>query len=282
MKEQATHVLIPDTQCKPGVPTDHLYWIGQYIVDHFAGKPNVKVVHIGDHADMPSLSSYDKGKKSMEGRRYKEDIAAANKGFNVLCFPLDRYNAKRREFKEKQWWPERHILLGNHENRITVATENDAQLEGILSLDDLNYAAHDWEVHPYLRPVFIDGIGYCHYWQNPMTGKPYGGAATQRLKTIGHTFVMGHQQILDYAVRFVKGNSQHGLIAGACYLHDEEYKGFQGNAHWRGIVILHEVRDGSFDPMFVSLDYLCRRYEGVDIKEFMMSNYNQEYMGWQE
>lgn len=268
-QEQAIHVVIPDTQCKPGSPTEHLRWIGRYIVDHFAGQPNVKIIHIGDHADMPSLSSYDKGKKSMEGRRYLEDIKAANRGFDILCKPLEDFNARRKNRKAAQWWPDRHILLGNHENRITVACENDAQLDGILSLDNLNYAEHGWTVHPYLKPFFLDGVGYAHYWSNPMTGKPFGGAAATRLKTIGHSYTMGHQQTLDYAIRFVRGQSQHGLVAGACYLHDEEYKGFQGNAHWRGIIVCHEVVDGSYDPMFISLDYLCRRYEGISLAEFM-------------
>lgn len=275
--EQATHVILPDTQCKPGVPTDHLRWIGRYIVDHFAGQQNVKIIHIGDHADMPSLSSYDRGKKSMEGRRYVEDIKAANKGFDILCKPLEDYNTRRVNRKAAQWWPERHYFIGNHSNRITVACEMDAQLEGVISLDDLNFKEHGWTVHDYLRPYFIDGVGYCHYWQNPMTGKPYGGQAATRLKTIGHTFVMGHQQTLDFAVRFVRGKAQHALIAGACYLHDEEYKGFQGNAHWRGIVVLHEVNEGSFDPMFVSLDYLCRRYEGVGVEAFLLKKYNMVY-----
>ncbi len=36
-------------------------WTGQYLVDEFGGRPNVKVIHLGDFADMPSLSSYDKG-----------------------------------------------------------------------------------------------------------------------------------------------------------------------------------------------------------------------------
>lgn len=267
--ERAIHVVIPDTQIKPGVPTEHLGWIGQYITDKFAGVPNVKIIHLGDHADMPSLSSYDKGKKAMEGRRYVEDIKAANDGFDILCQPLLTYNETRRRFKERQWWPERYIVLGNHEHRITRAAEDDAQLDGLVSLDHLNYADHGWTVVPFLKPLFLDGIGYVHYWQNPMTGNPLGGQVSTRLKTIGHSFVMGHQQLLDYALRFVRGKSQHGLVAGACYLHDEEYKGFQGNAHWRGIVVLHEVYDGSYDPMFVSLDYLCRRYEGVSIAEFM-------------
>ncbi len=263
--ERATHIVIPDTQIKPGVPTAHLRWIGQYIVDHFAGRENVKIIHLGDHADMPSLSHWDKGTKSMEGRRYAEDIIAANEGFDELCKPLATYNKGRR----KKWLPERHITLGNHEDRITRAVESEAQLEATLTLDHLNYADHGWTVHPFLKPLYLDGVAYAHYFYNPMTGNPYGGAVATRLKTIGHTFTMGHQQLLDYSLRFVAGRSQHGLVAGACYLHDEDYKGYQGNAHWRGIVICHEVQDGSYDPMFVSLDYLCRRYEGMDIAEFL-------------
>jgi hypothetical protein len=79
-----THLIIPDTQAKLGVPTDHLRWIGEYIVER---KPDV-VIHLGDHADMPSLSSYDVGKRDFEGRRYADDIeASADKAFDVLCAP---------------------------------------------------------------------------------------------------------------------------------------------------------------------------------------------------
>ena len=107
-----------------------------------------------------------------------------------------------------------------------------------------------------------------------MTGKPLGGAAATRLKTIGHSFTMGHQQTLDYTVRFLSnGQQQNGLVAGACYLHDEDYKGYQGNAHWRGVIVKHQVCDGSYDPMFVSLDYLCRRYEGRPLSQFMQPLY---------
>lgn len=260
-----SHLIIPDTQAKPGVPVDHLRWIGHYILER---RPDV-VVHLGDHADMPSLSSYDVGKRDFEGRRYADDIKAANEAFDVLNAPLDDYNAKRRIFKERQWQPRRIIILGNHEARIDRAANDDAKLHGLISTDDLNYADHGWEVYPFLQPVEIDGVWYAHYWANPMNGRPMGGAAATRLKTIGHSFVMGHQQTLDYAVRFLSsGQQQFGLVAGACYLHDEDYKGYQGNAHWRGVIVLHQVEDGAADPMFVSLDYLCRRYEGVTLDEF--------------
>ena len=266
------HVVIPDTQAKPGAPTDHLKWIGQYIVDQFHDQP-IKIIHLGDHADMPSLSSYDKGKKSMEGRRYLQDIEAANEAWQILNKPLNDFNLNRRKTRHAKWQPERHILLGNHEDRINRAVESDAQLEGVISTDDLIYAKTGWRVHPFLSPVFLDGVGYSHYWYNPMNGRPLGGTAEGRLKTLGHSFTMGHQQTYLTAIRYVNDQQQRGLIAGACYLHDEDYKGPQGNHHWRGILIKHQVNNGAYDLMEVSLDYLCRRYEGVSLDRFIAKKY---------
>lgn len=271
--QTVTHVVIPDTQAKAGVPTDHLLWIGRYIVDTFHDEP-IKIIHLGDHADMPSLSSYDKGKKAMEGRRYRIDIDAANEAWRILNQPLTDFNENRRKTKHGGWFPERHILLGNHEDRINRAVEMDAQLDGVISTDDLDYAETGWTVSPFLEVLWLDGVAYSHYFYNPMTGKPIGGTSVDaRLKTIGHSFTMGHQQTLMHGLRFVAGKSQHGLVAGACYLHNEDYKGPQGNAHWRGIVVKHEVRDGSYDPMFVSLDYLCRKYENMTLVVFMKKKY---------
>lgn len=259
------HVVIPDTQVRPGVPTEHLSWIGQYIVDKFAGRPDVKVIHVGDHADMHSLSSWNK-RMETEGLRYDEDIEAANAGFDRLNQPIRLFNARRRA--ANRWEPERHILDGNHEHRITRVIQDDPRLAGTLSLDDLNYAASGWQRHSFLDVVDLDGVWYSHYFYQPMSGRPYSGAIETRLKNVGHSFTMGHQQTLLYGLRFVGGRSQHALVAGACYLHDEDYKGPQGNAHWRGIIVCHEVRGGSYDPMFVSLDYLCRRYEGASLAEY--------------
>jgi len=268
-----THVYIPDTQAKEGVPEDHLTWIGQYIVDQFHDKP-VKIIHAGDHADMPSLSMYDVGKKVMEGRRYIIDIEAANRAWDKLNKPLKDFKAFQRANHRKIWEPELHITLGNHEDRISRAINSDAKLDEVIGLHHLNYADSGWNVHNFLDVLWLDGVAYAHYFYNPMTGKPYGGQNIEtRLKNIGHSFTMGHQQTLMYGLRFVADKSQHGLVAGACYLHDEDYKGPQGNAHWRGIIVKHQVRDGSYDPMFVSLDYLCRRYENMSLEKFMRKKY---------
>lgn len=260
------HVVIPDTQTKPDTPVAHLRWCGQYIADQFGGRPNVKIIHIGDHADMPSLSSYDrKGGKLMEGRRVVQDINAANHGWDVLNEPIENFNKGRRN----KWNPEKHFFMGNHEDRITRAINADATIDGLISLSDLKYAEYGWNVHDYLVPVCLDGVWYAHYFANPMTGRPYGGQNVEtRLKTIGHSFSMGHQQGLLWGRRETIGGGMCGLVAGSFYIHDEDYKGPQGNLHWRGIVVCHGVENGTYDPMFVSLDYLCRRYGGARLADW--------------
>jgi hypothetical protein len=262
--------VLPDTQIKPGVPTDHLRWAGQYLVDHFKGVDDVTVIHLGDHWDMPSLSSYDKGKMGMEGRRYVEDVKAGNDALAAFDKPLNDYNARKQSLSKRQWRPRKVLLRGNHEYRINRAVENDAQLDGLLSEDALE--SPGWEVYPFLQPVDIDGVVYAHYFANPMTGRPYGGMVATRLKNIGHSFTMGHQQTYDHAVRYVRGKPQIGLVAGAFYLHDEDYKGFQGNDHFRGIIVKHQVEDGAYDIMQVSIDYLCRRYEGKPVAVWLREN----------
>jgi len=250
-----SHMVIPDIQAKPGVSLEYLSWIGEYILDK---KPDV-LICIGDFADMPSLSSYDKGKKSFEGRRYKEDIKAATEAMSLLLAPIKIYNQKQAIQKGKQYKPRMVLTLGNHEERIVRVCDNSPELDGVVSYADLPY--RDWEVHDFLKPVEIDGIVYVHYLANPMTGKPYGGTALNQLAKVGKSFIVGHKQTLDIATRFtIGGIQQWGIIAGASYPHDEPYKGYQGNEHWRGILYLHRVLDGSCDPMIISLDYLKERY----------------------
>jgi hypothetical protein len=243
----AKHIIIPDTQCKPDVPLDHLTWIGRYIAE----KQCDVLIHLGDHWDMPSLSSYDRGKKAMEGRRYKRDIAAGNLGMDLLNKPM----AKMRK-------PPRKIFItGNHEDRITRAVEMDAALDGVIGWQDFNLDAWGWEVQPYLRPIEVHGVLYAHYFYNPRTGRPWSGGAATILRHVGQSFVQGHRQGLDSAVQDLPtGKRRRGIIAGSCYQHDEFYLGAQGQSHWRGLLVLHEVKAGNFDLLEVSLDYLKRRY----------------------
>ena len=249
-------MVIPDTQCKPGVPLDHLEWAGRYAAKK---KPDT-IVMIGDFADMESLSQYDVGKKSFEGRRYKADIECAHTAMDLLMAPIIAEILRLKRNKEKQWNPRFILTLGNHEDRISRAVESDPKLEGVLSLDDLQYEKYGWEVYPYLEPVVVDGVAYCHFFTSGILGKPVTSASAL-LNKRHMSAVMGHVQgrQIAYATR-ADGAQMTGLFVGGYYQHDEPYLKWQGNKHWRGIWMLHQVNDGEFDEMPVSINFLKERY----------------------
>lgn len=248
--------MLPDCQIREGDNTDFLKAIGNYIV---AKQPD-NVVCIGDFADMPSLSLYDIGKKSFEGRRYISDIEASKGAMATLLKPINDFNNRARSGHKARYTPNMVLTLGNHENRITRAVNDDAKLDGVLSIDDLQYRSFGWDVRPFLSVVIIDGVAYSHYFVTGVAGRPASSAAAQLRKT-NMSSVAGHQQGLQIATGSrADGARLTGIIAGSCYEHDEDYLGPQANKHWRGILVLHDVHEGEFDLMPVSLDYLKRRY----------------------
>lgn len=252
------HLVIADTQCKPSEPLAYMGYIGQYIVDK---RPDV-IVHIGDHFDFESLSSYDKGKKVMEGRRLVLDIEAGMEGMRLLCSPLQELQERQRANKKKVYSPRMVFCPGNHEARFDRMANDNPELDGFVGTATLNLEQFGWEVGEFLKPVKIDGIHYVHYLQNPLTGRPRTGNAASLIKQVGASFVVGHKQVLDIAIADNQLDGRHriGIVNGACYPHNEAYKGFQGNNHFRGIMMLNEVEDGFGLPMPVSLDYLTKKY----------------------
>ena len=250
------HFILPDCQTKEGHNFDYLERIGLYIVDH---QPDV-LVNIGDFADMSSLSSYDIGKKSFEGRRYKADIEASHTAMERLLRPLREFNNRQRKNGKKQYKPRMVLTLGNHEDRITRVVNSDPKLDGTISINDLDYESYGWEVHNFLDVCVIDNIAYSHYFITGVSNRPIG-TASLTLNKKHMSCVAGHQQGRQVAYGYrADGKRIASIIAGSCYEHDEDYMGPQGNKHWRGVVMLNEVDDGEFDEMFVSLAYLERKY----------------------
>ena len=243
-----TIAVIADTQCKPGVSLEYMKWIGSYLQEK---KPDV-IVHIGDHFDFPSLSSYDKGKKSFEGRRLKKDIDSGVEGVRLLTEEI---------LKDPTYKPRLVFCEGNHEHRLNRLMDEMPELEGFIKEPYEYFKDYGWETHEFLKPIEISGISFCHFLANPMTGKPYGGNALNQLKNVGNSYVVGHKQCLDIAIRpILNGKHQIGIVNGACYEFDEAYKGFQGNNHFRGLIVLHEVEEGFGLPMPVSLGYMKKKY----------------------
>ena len=244
------HMVIPDVQAKPNVNNDHMEWIANYALEK---RPDV-IIQIGDWADMPSLSSYDRGKRCYEGRRYVHDCDAANLSLERFERVIEDHN---RTHTAEPYNPRKVLTRGNHEHRIIRATDLDPALHGKLTYSDLNFEDRGWECHEFLEIVEIDGIEYSHYFISGNMGRPVSSAAAL-LRARNGSATMGHVQNCDLAIH--KQTQHMALFAGICYSHDEVYLGPQGNATRRQIVMKHEVEDGKYDPMFVSLRFLQKRY----------------------
>jgi hypothetical protein len=243
------HMVIPDVQSKPGVRSDHLEWVGNYAAEK---RPDV-IVCIGDFWDFPSLSRYDKGKLAFEGRRYVHDVDAGRKAMERLLKPIHDYN---RTAKEK-WHPEMHFTLGNHEIRLSRIVDENPEFMGKFDLDDLGIKEYGWQMHDFLKVIKIDGVEYSHYFTSGVMGRPVSSAATL-LRERQCSATMGHVQHADVAMH--KKTQQRALFCATCYLHDEPYLGEQGNSQRRQIIMKHEVEDGRYDLMEVSLNFLEKAY----------------------
>lgn len=266
---------MPDAQVRKGVPTDHMGWIGRYVAEW---KPDAFVL-AGDWFDCPSMSSHAApGSLEKEGSRYVDDIRAGNDALDALMAPIHAERARSVRNKKRPWNPEIHVTLGNHEDRIRRFVDAHPVLQGALGYQDFGFERHGITVHDFGKPAVIDGIAYAHFWSAPMTGRAYGGTAANILSKLGHSFTQGHRQVFEYASRNcqVTGREQIGLIAGACYVHRENYLGHQANSHFRGIIVKNEVRDGQYDIMRVSLDYLARQNVGKRLKKHLQDTYPNE------
>ncbi len=247
-------IVIPDTQCKVGGEINHIEAAAKYIVSH---KPDVVVV-LGDWWDFESLSKFNT-KKSAEGLRVVDDINAGKKA-------MDAFMSILRGGLDQEDFPRLVFTHGNHSYQVRLPRfiENNPELEGLIEDTTTPFLEdHGWEVYPFLEPVNINGIRFCHYIQNPhsLKGSPLAGNIDTMLKNAGFSFVMGHQQTLKMGKHFLSdGTCRIGIVAGAFYQHEEGYMSVQGNRHWRGILMLNEVKDGGADICEISMNYLLRRY----------------------
>jgi len=236
-------LVIADCQVRPGVPTQHLVAISNYIL---AKRPDV-IVCIGDFADMPSLSRHSLAMEK-EGQRYRADVKSVHDA-------MDKLTAFRK--KAPRYKPRMIMTLGNHEERIPRTVLEQPNLEGLISIDDLKYEEYGWEVHPFLKVVTVDGVQFSHFFTSGVMGRPASSAAVV-LRERQSSAIMGHVQAFEMAVH--KRTQRIAIFAGLTNLHDEGYLGPQGNSCRRQVIMLHAVKDGVFDPCFVSLRYLMGKY----------------------
>jgi len=265
MPKYKTHMFVPDTQVRQGVKLDHIAAAGNYAAEK---RPD-KIIVGGDWWDMASLSAWDSAAlKSKLKRVYmaeegstdktEGDIELGNRALEMFMKPI----RKVRGYK-----PDLHFTTGNHEHRLTRFKDEHPYLGGALSLEHFDLKKHGFKVHPFLKPVVLDGIHYCHYFCRNSKGtitSSKGGqsSAMAQVKNEGVSCTAGHKQGLDVHIQESSAGRKRGIIAGSFYQHKEHYmgNGHQGQNHWHGILMKHEVYKGDYDLMEVSLDFLKRRY----------------------
>jgi hypothetical protein len=250
-----THLIVPDSHAHPDHGNDRADWLGELIADV---KPDV-LVHIGDSADLPSLSSYDKGKRQFQGRNYRKDIDAHLEFQERMFGPLKKLKRKL---------PYSVFCVGNHEHRITRAIDLSPELEGTIGLKDLELKNWYDEVVDYSGStpgaITIDGITYAHYFVGGIAGRPLGGIhagyaiATKKFSSA----TCGHSHLFDTSFHVnLQGNPVIGTVVGCYQDYDNDWAGEVANLWNRGVVIKRFVDGkGGYDLQWIRLETLKEIY----------------------
>lgn len=253
-KESRTHLVLPDSHAHPDYSNDRYDWLGRFIADL---KPEV-VINIGDNADLASLSTYDKGKRSFQGRNYKADIEAHLDAQERTFAPIRRLKKKL---------PYSIFFEGNHEHRITRAIDLSPELDGAMSFRDLKLDEYYDEVVMYSGGTpgikLIDGVTYAHYFVGGIAGRPLGGIhagyaiATKKFSsaTCGHSHLFDTSWHVDLA-----GRSVIGTVVGCFQDYTNDWAGEIGSLWNRGVVVKRNVCNGGYDLQWISIETLKKEY----------------------
>jgi predicted phosphodiesterase len=226
-------LVIGDPHAHPDYDNSRFTKLGKFISSE---KPEY-VICIGDMADMPSLSSYDRGTKGFEGRRYRKDVDAVIDAQEKLFKPIRRVRNYR---------PKLHMTMGNHEDRITRAINSQPELEGAISLNDLRYKDFGWKITGFKKALKIKNIMFSHYFSSGIMGRPISSVH------IGHALVsklhcsavQGHTHLYNHSEQTrPDGQKIFGLSAG-CFSHPlytETWCADTEHQWWRGVIMLEGV-----------------------------------------
>ena len=251
------YLIVPDQHSHHNHNNDRADWLGQFIKDR---KPDV-VVNMGDQWDLPSLSSFDKGKASFNGANYEKDINAGLDFQDRMWHPMK---------KSKKKMPRTVFLEGNHEHRINKVLEYEPHLAGerygiSYSNLQLNHYYDDVVMYEGGTPgiINLDGISFAHFMVSGLMGRPIGGEhhASSLLQKNYSSCIVGHSHTADFAIRSgSNGKTIMGLVCGVYQDFDSGWAGLCNRLWWRGLVYLKNVDEGVFEPEFISIESLRKAY----------------------
>ena len=249
-------VVFTCAHASPETSNERFTWLGKFLYDL---KPDL-VIDLGDGADMKSLNSFDTRKpEAIVSQSYERDINIYN----------DAQERIRWEFvKNRKKKPAFYGFEGNHENRIKTAISYDPRLEGKkygISFSHLNTNKWFDEYHEYHNsaPAIHNyhGVDFAHFVGAGNYGRPISGVH-HAYGLIQHRYrstIVGHSHKRD--VYFKDNAKAIGVVAGCFKGADETWAGQSNGDWWKGLVVLHNLSGGLFEPQFVSLETLRRQYQ---------------------
>lgn len=222
------------------------------------------IVLMGDFLTMNCLSAWDRNKRlKMEGRRYFDEIKKGNEALDTMFHGLSHQKQRDRKHKRKLYIPDIIYLEGNHEERLTRYLNYDPTFQGAVDIcNDLRLVERAIAWIPYREYYEYNGIGFTHVPHNairPVSGKYHVHKAMDcTIKSV----VYGHTHKLETACRHTPGMThlQQVLSAGCFFDKDEEYVHGLITNYWKGLVLLHNYKEGRFDIETFSLGRLRRTY----------------------
>lgn len=247
-------LVIPDAHAHPDFDNKRFDALGAFAHDL---DPDY-IVCMGDWYDMPALNKHDPiGSLPTLDACYEDDIKVGDDA-------LYRFHKAYRRTRANL-----HVTLGNHDVRPDRAVSDDPKWRGKVSLKDLSFAHHKWNLTPYRSNLLLEGVLFSHHVTSGIGGRPIGGEhmAATIVKKKHVSTVVGHSHIYQH-FEHTRGDGQKifGLSAG-CFTHPNYGKsgGPRDNwckdtvdYWWRGVVVM--VLDGTG---------YYRRIEAIQMRELL-------------
>lgn len=257
-----TILCIGDAHVTNGVDLEHFRCLGNYIM---AIRPS-HIIIMGDFLTLNSMSAWDMDKrKTMEGRRYWDEIKAGNEALNLMLTPMSDYNARKRKIKAKLYLPEILYLEGNHEDRLKRYLEHHAELaDGALDVAlNLDLVKRGINYIPYREYHYINGIAFTHIPHGktvPISGKDIT-AKCQSVVVDSCVFAHTHELHISNVHKQGQDHLQQVINVGCFFQEEEEYVQGRMTNYWKGLVTLHNYDHGRFDITTISMRRLLDEYK---------------------
>lgn len=247
--KEINHFVIADMQIQSNTNISHFPAIIEEILERL---PDV-IVFLGDWWDMKSIW-YKMDVEMFDSLKYKIDIKAGYEAMKAFMIPLIKH------MKNTGWAPRVVFCEGNHEGEVEALANKYKALRGLISNKDFGLEDFGIELIPFLKPVIIDDIAYCHYFTHGLKGEAVT-SCKQLIKSKLMNCVMGHKQKYDIDTEFrADGSPIYAIFAGCSYIHNPDYLEQKNVVYSRLVWALNEVKDKTFHPEMLYIHNLIKKY----------------------